>query len=104
MGKVMREFYAERRRAQRAADPDREKRRYSANKHDDQGGYYNWMMGGHENPGKTCRVYCDGKHVSCPVMADELKGRVVYHPQPLRIVDGEIVSKTLRGAVLVEWE
>jgi hypothetical protein len=103
MVKVMREFYAERRRAQRAADPDREKMRYSYSK-DDPGGHMNWMLGCAANPGKTCRVYCDGKRVDCAVVADELKGRVVYYPQPFQIADGEIVSKTLRGAVLVEWE
>jgi hypothetical protein len=103
MGKAMSEFYAERRRAQRAADPDREKMRYSSSK-DDPGGYMNWMMGRAANPGKTCRVYCDGKRVDGVVMSDELKGRVTYHPQPLQIIGGEIVTKTLRGAVLVEWE
>jgi hypothetical protein len=103
MGKAMNEFYAERRRAQRAADPNREKQRYSSSR-DDVGGYTNWVLGKIQNPGKTCRVYCDGKRVDGVVMSDEINGRVIYHPQPFQIVGGEIVSKTIRGAVLVEWE
>lgn len=103
MGKAMNEFYAERRRSQRAADPDRERKRYSSLK-SDVGGHLNWTMGRMENLGKTCVVYCDGKRIENAVTADELKGRVVYYPQPYQVVDGEIVSKTLRGAVLVEWE
>lgn len=51
------------------------------------------------------RIFVNGQSINRVVSADEDRGFVEYHPEPLQIdrVKGEVVKRTIHGVVKVEF-
>lgn len=100
MSKIMREIYADARRARQVKDlalqPAPDPRRYSCNP-DDAQGYANWLP--LSNTG--VRVYVDGVHIKRAIAADEALGIVIALEEPVRVINDETVKIELRGNVRV---
>ena len=101
MMSVMQDIFALARRSRQAGDPSRERKRYSVDKSDLEA-YKNYLKALADN--KKINVYVDGIRVEKAVSADEVTGVVVAYKLPIQIVGDDLVTITMRGAVLVELE